>query len=131
MSMRVLCDPSWKFQQRCPSYHSRQYCFLHHYIRRALRPAQLGLSCRQFPSYTMGSFLVSKFLQGLSNFTIAHDVQLPITSAILYRMLHALSVMRFSLYKTALLMALYLTMFHGFLRVGEATSKSSASSPIQ
>ena len=29
-----------------------------------------------------------------------------------------------SLYKTALLRALYRTMFHGFLRVGEATSKS-------
>ena len=39
--------------------------------------------------------------------------------------------MGFSLYKTALLRALYLTMFHGFLRVGEATSKSSAASPIQ
>ena len=80
---------------------------------------------------TMGSFLVSKFLQGLSNSPIAHDVGLPITRTILYRMLRALSVMGFSLSKTALLWALYLTMFHGFFRVGEGTSKSSASLLIQ
>ena len=80
---------------------------------------------------TMGSFLVTKFLQGLSNSTITHDVLLPITRAILYRMLRAFPVMGFSLYKTSLLRALYLTMFHGFLRVGEATSKLSAAFPIQ
>ena len=80
---------------------------------------------------TMGSFLITKFLQGLSNSTITHDVRLPITRAIFYRMLRTFPVMGFSLYKTALLRALYLTMFHGFLRVGEATSKSSAASPIQ
>ena len=79
---------------------------------------------------TMGSFLVTKFLHRLSNSTIAHDVGLPITRAILYRMLRSFQVMGFSLYKTTLLRALYLTMFHGFLRVGEATSKSSAASPI-
>ena len=40
-------------------------------------------------------------------------------------------MMGFSLYKTTLLRDFYLTMFHAFLHIGEATSNSPASSPIQ
>ena len=58
-------------------------------------------------------------------------MRLRLTRLILHRMLRALYVMGFSLYKTNLLRAFYLTMFHAFLRIGEATSKSPASSPIQ
>ena len=79
----------------------------------------------------MGSFLVAKLLQGLSSGNASQDVQLPITRPILHRMLRGLNVMGFSMYKTALLRALYLAMFHAFLRIGEATYKSPASSPIQ
>ena len=79
----------------------------------------------------MTSFLVAKFLHGLSNVNASQDVRLPITRPILHRMLRALLVMGFSLYKTTLLRAFFLTMFHAFLRIGEATSKSPASSPIQ
>ena len=79
----------------------------------------------------MTSFLVAKFLHGLSNANASQDVRLPITRPILHRMLKALSVIGFSLYKSTLLRAFYLTMFHAFLRIGEATSKSPASSPIQ
>ena len=79
----------------------------------------------------MTSFLVAKFLQGLANTNASQDVRLPITRPILHRMLRALSVMGFSLYKTTLLRAFYLTMFHAFFHIGEATSKSPASSPIQ
>ena len=79
----------------------------------------------------MTSFLVAKFLHGLLNVNASQDVRLPITRPILHRMLRALVVMGFSLYKTTLLRAFFLTMFHAFLRIGEATSKSPASSPIQ
>ena len=79
----------------------------------------------------MTSFLVAKFLHGLSNVNASQDVRLPITRPILHRMLRALSVMGFSLYKTTLLRAFFLTMFDAFLPIGEATSKSPASSPIQ
>ena len=57
----------------------------------------------------MTSFLVVKFLQGLLNANATHDVRLPITRPILHRMLRALSLMGFSLYKTTLLRAFYLT----------------------
>ena len=62
----------------------------------------------------MTSFLVSKFLHRLSNANASQDVRLPITRPILHRMLRALSVMGFSLYKTALLRAFYLIMFMPF-----------------
>ena len=75
----------------------------------------------------MEAFIVRKFLQGLSNMSTSQDIRLPITRGILNRMIRSLSVMGFSLYKVLMLRALYLTLFHGFLRIGEATS----SSPIQ
>ena len=79
----------------------------------------------------MASFKVAKLLQRLSNDNASQDVRLPITRPILHRMLRALNVMGFSLYKTTLLRALYLAMFHAFLRIREATYKSPASPPIQ
>ena len=51
----------------------------------------------------MTSFLVARFLHVLSNANASQDVRLPITGPILQRMLRALSVMSFSLYKTTLL----------------------------
>ena len=41
-----------EIRQRCPSYHFKQFYFFHHCIRRALRPAQLGLPGRPFLSCT-------------------------------------------------------------------------------
>ena len=79
----------------------------------------------------MEAFIVRKFLQGLSNMSTSQDIRLPIIRGILNRMIRSLSVMGFSLYKVLMLRALYLTLFHGFLRIGEATSKTSSSSPIQ
>ena len=79
----------------------------------------------------MEAFIVRKFLQGLSNMSTSQDIRLPITRGILNRLIRSLSVMGFSLYKVLMLRALYLTLFHGFLRIGEATSKTSSSSPIQ
>ena len=79
----------------------------------------------------MDSYLLKKFVQGLSNASVCQDIRLPITRAILHKMLEAIPIMGFTLYRAALLKSLYLTLFHGFLRIGEATSKSSASRPIQ
>ena len=79
----------------------------------------------------MEAFIVRKFLQGLSKMSTSQDIRLPITRGILNRMIRSLSVMGFSLYKVLMLSALYLTLFHGFLRIGEAISKTSSSSPIQ
>ena len=76
------------------------------------------------------TFIVRKFLQGLSNLSTSQDIRLPITRGILNRMIKSLSVMGFSLYKVLILRAMYLTLFHGFLHIGEATLKTSTSSPI-
>ena len=75
----------------------------------------------------METFIVRKFLQGLSNLSTSQAIRLPITRGILNRMIKSLSVMGFSLYKVLMLRALY----YEFLLIGEATFKTSTSLPIQ
>ena len=79
----------------------------------------------------MEAFIIKKFIQGLLNGTRSTDVRLPITRGILHRMVDSIPMMGFNKYKTVLLQAFYLTLFHGFLRIGEATAGSGGSVPFQ
>ena len=80
----------------------------------------------------MEAFVVKKLFLGLASGEDNGDIRLPITrELLLHKMVLAIPSMGFSQYKVVLLQALFLTLFHGFLRIGEATSSPSASTPIQ
>ena len=79
----------------------------------------------------MEAFVVKKHFLGLASGEDNGDIRLPITRELLRKMVLAIPSMGFSQYKVVLLHALFLTLFHGFLRIGEATSSPSASTPIQ
>ena len=75
--------------------------------------------------------MVKKLFLGLASGEDNGDIRLPITRELLRKMVLAIPSMGFAQYKVILLQALFLTLFHGFLRIGEATSSPSASTPIQ
>ena len=79
----------------------------------------------------MEAYVVKKLFLGLASGEDNGDIRLPITRELLRKMVLAIPSMGFAQYKVILLQALFLTLFHGFLRIGEATSSPSASTPIQ
>ena len=79
----------------------------------------------------MEAFVVKKLFLGLASGEDIGDIRLPITRELLPKIVLAIPSMGFSQYKVVVLKALFLTLFHGFLRNGEATSSPSASTPIQ
>ena len=79
----------------------------------------------------MEAFVVKKLFLGLASGEDKGDIHLPITRELLRKMVLAISSMGFLQYKVVLLQALFLTLFHGFLRIGEATSSPSTSTQIQ
>lgn len=65
-------------------------------------------------------------LTGAHKLNPTTDTRLPITIHILHKLIHALSSTCNSAYYIAVFKAMYLTAFHGFLRIGEITVRSSA-----
>ena len=83
--------------------------------------------CLQDPSST---FIVKKFIRGLSNCSPRDDIRLPITRQLLYKLVDAVDRVAPSQYLVLLLRALFLTLFHGFFRLGEVVPKSVSSSNV-
>ena len=76
------------------------------------------------------AFIVQKLLTGMSKGAQRDDIRLPITRGILHRLLGATIAMGLHSYKTTMLRALYLLLFHGFLRIGEATTSSGSTTSL-
>lgn len=72
------------------------------------------------------SFVIKKCLEGFRKKKARADTRLPITPAILKRLVESLTHLGFSKFLQILLKAMYLMAFHAFLRVGEITSTSSS-----
>ena len=67
------------------------------------------------------SFFISKLLQGIRKKNPSSDARMPITIAVLQKLVSALNNLQLSEYKTIMFKAMFLTAFYGFLRNGEIT----------
>ena len=69
------------------------------------------------------SFLINKVIAGERNMSAVADVRLPITPAILYKLIHATQHCFTSAYKALMMRAMVVLAFKAFLRVGEMASR--------
>ena len=67
-------------------------------------------------------FLIRKILKGAAKLRPAADQRVPITHPILLALIQAVPRIAPSAYDRYLLQAMFTTMFHGFLRIGEVTA---------
>lgn len=74
-------------------------------------------------------FAIKKMLVGARKLNPSLDLRLPITVAILHKLINALKFTTNSAYNRGLFQAMYLTAFHGFLRIGEITVRANNLSP--
>lgn len=78
--------------------------------------------CRDAPDPT-SSFVIKKILKGIQNTKGKLDSRLPITGAILIKILNATSHVVSNRFHQSLLRAMFLLAFHAFLRIGEITTR--------
>ena len=76
------------------------------------------------------TFLINKLLEGCRKLNPKTDTRRPITTHILRQLLAALHNTQRVHYNRVLLTAMWLLAFHGFLRIGEISARSQASSHI-
>lgn len=69
-------------------------------------------------------FSIKKMITGARKLKPSLDIRLPITLQILSKLTAALEFTCTSAYNRSLFKAMYLTAFHGFLRIGEITTRS-------
>jgi hypothetical protein len=72
------------------------------------------------------SFLIKKFLKGAQKLNKSSDTRLPITLPLLQRLIGALEVAVSSVSERVLIAALFLLVFHAFLRMGEVCLQAGA-----
>lgn len=72
-------------------------------------------------------FIIKKTLQGYQKLTQTPDSRLPITPAILYKLVDSLGDSVSSYFLRVTLKAMFLLAFHAFLRIGEMTSTGKKS----
>lgn len=92
----------------------------HSSIASALSAIVFYHKLQAYPDPT-NSFLVHKLLQGLSKVNPSGDTRNPITLPLLHKLLAAVSRVSTSAYESSLFRAMFVLMFHGFLRIGEVT----------
>ena len=67
-------------------------------------------------------FLIRKILKGASKSTQASDLRVPVTPPMLLALIRAASNVANSPHESCLMQAMFSTMFHAFLRIGEVTT---------
>ena len=67
------------------------------------------------------SFLVKRVLMGVQKTVSTSDIRCPISYPMLGKLIDSAPSVTDSMYEAALLRAMYVLMFHGLLRIGEAT----------
>ena len=75
-------------------------------------------------------FIIKKFLRGVSTCSPRDDIRLPITRQLLHKIVDAVDKVAPSQYVVRLLRALFLTLFHGFFRLGEIVPKSASKAEV-
>ena len=74
------------------------------------------------------SFLINKAIAGARNISAVADVRLPITPAILYKLIQATQHCFTSAYKALMMRAMMVLAFKAFLRVGEMAPRCKSNS---
>lgn len=79
------------------------------------------------------SFMITKLLEGCRKRNPTTDTRRPITPQILHQLVTALQTTQSVHYNRVLLASMWLLAFHGFLRIGEITSRSKQTphTPLQ
>ena len=67
-------------------------------------------------------FIIRKMLAGAKKLYQTSDTRFPITVQILYKLVDSVHKLSQSQYEICLFKAMYILMFHGFLRIGEVTN---------
>ena len=78
----------------------------------------------KFPDPTT-DFLVKRMLLGAQKAQLVGDTRLPIALSMLHRLCDSSSRITNSVFSASLVRAMFLTMFHVFLRIGEVTSSQN------
>ena len=67
-------------------------------------------------------FIIKKILKGASRASPSSDLSVPVTPPMLVLLIGAVTSIAASSYESCLIQAMFTTMFHGFLRIGEVTT---------
>ena len=76
------------------------------------------------------SFLINQAIAGARNISAVADVRLPITPAILYKLIQATQHCFTSAYKALMMRAMMVLAFKAFLRVGEMAPRCKSNSRL-